>query len=44
MTKKIAVTAHIGAVKGLRNAHSFEFMLLTGTTTTKPDSILTFTI
>lgn len=36
--KKAAVTAHIPPVNGLRKAHAFEFIFLTGATTTNPDS------
>ena len=38
MRKKIAVTPHIIGVNGLKNAQALEFNLLTGATTTSPDS------
>lgn len=37
--KKMPVTHHSLAVNGLRNAHVPEFSLLTGATTTSPDSV-----
>jgi len=39
MRKKAAVTAHIGGVKGRKNAHGVSFSFVTGATTTSPDSM-----
>ena len=37
--KNMPVVIHISRLNGFRNAHGFELLFVTGTTTTSPDSM-----